>query len=495
MIRGSDHRANAELQSELIRALGGEPPEFVHHGLLLGEDGTKLSKRHGASTLADLRDAGIPGEAVRAYLDELGVPRHDVHLDLARLRRLSVDALAALSDEELAARVGVPVSVAPVLRGARDLVEAREYAQQVLEPERVDVDAPETLARFRELVGERDGAACDRARAEGGRRRPEVAAARAHRPRARARAGGGDRRAAAGRAPAPDRRLGAVRLYNTLTRSVEELPPPPGPVRMYFCGPTVYARAHVGNASPFVSPMWLGSWLRGARLRRHARAQHHRRQRQDLRRAPGASAELAAQATEWYLEDTARSRSRHARRAAEGDREHLRRSSRSSSSLIASGHAYAVDGDVYFRVASDPEYGRLSGQRPDQVEEQEPNPLKEDPRDFALWKGTKLGEDTSLDSPWGRGRPGWHIECSAMAEDAFGPVFEIHGGGLDLVFPHHENELAQSRALGHEFARIWMHNGMLRVHRREDVEVARERRDDQATCSTSGDARRCCSSS
>ena len=152
VIRGSDHRANAELQSALIRALGGEPPEYIHHGLLLGEDGAKLSKRHGASSLADLREAGIPPEAVRAYLEELGVPKHDVHLDLKRLHRLSIDALAALSDEELAERVGVPVSVVPVLRGARDLREAREYAQQVLEPERVAVDAPETLQRFRELV-------------------------------------------------------------------------------------------------------------------------------------------------------------------------------------------------------------------------------------------------------------------------------------------------------------------------------------------------------
>jgi tRNA synthetases class I (E and Q), catalytic domain len=152
VIRGSDHRANAELQSELIRALGGTPPEFVHHGLLLGEDGTKLSKRHGASTLADLREDGIPGEAVRAYLEELGIPKHDVHLDLARLRRLSLDAIAALSDDELAARVGVDVSLVPVLRGARDLAEAREYAHIVLEPEHVDVDAAETLARFRELV-------------------------------------------------------------------------------------------------------------------------------------------------------------------------------------------------------------------------------------------------------------------------------------------------------------------------------------------------------
>jgi glutamyl-tRNA synthetase len=152
VIRGSDHRANADVQSELIGALGGAVPEYVHHGLLLGEDGHKLSKRHGASSLADLRDAGIPAEAVRSYLDELGIPRHDVHLDLARIRRLSTAALGALSDEELAARVGVPVSVAPVLRGARDLREAREYAEQVLEPVAVPVEAPETLARFRELV-------------------------------------------------------------------------------------------------------------------------------------------------------------------------------------------------------------------------------------------------------------------------------------------------------------------------------------------------------
>ncbi|MBV8479274.1 MAG: hypothetical protein JOY72_03125, partial [Actinobacteria bacterium] len=142
----------AELQTELIRALGGTPPEFVHHGLLLGADGTKLSKRHGASTLADLRKAGIPGEAVRAYLDELGLPKHDIHLDLARLRRLSVDALAAMSDEELANRVGVDVSLVPVLRGARDLAEARDYARIVVEPESVEVDAAETLTRFRELV-------------------------------------------------------------------------------------------------------------------------------------------------------------------------------------------------------------------------------------------------------------------------------------------------------------------------------------------------------
>lgn len=160
VIRGSDHRPNEEVQSTIIRALGAEPPEYVHHGLLLGEDGTKLSKRHGATSLADLREAGFPAEAVRAYLEELGLPRHDVHLDLARLRRLSIEALAALSDEELAARIGVPAAVVPAMRGARDLREAREYAAQILQPTRVEVDAPETLERMRELVeGGLDGRA------------------------------------------------------------------------------------------------------------------------------------------------------------------------------------------------------------------------------------------------------------------------------------------------------------------------------------------------
>src|SRR5213080_897192 len=250
-----------------------------------------------------------------------------------------------------------------------------------------------------------------------------------------------------------------MQLYDTLTRRKQELPP--GPIRMYFCGPTVYQRAHIGNARPFVLGMWLRSWLRAGDY--EVTLVHNITDVNDkiYDAAPGASAQLAAQATEWYLEDT-------------GDlglgrpdllpkaTEHIDRIVRFIEELVARELAYAVEGDVYFSVARDPEYGRLSGQRPDQMEEQEPNPLKRDPRDFALWKATKPGEDTAWDSPWGRGRPGWHIECSAMAEDAFGPVFEIHGGGLDLVFPHHENELAQSRALGHDFARIWTHNGMLR---------------------------------
>jgi glutamyl/glutaminyl-tRNA synthetase len=136
----------------LFAALGATPPEFVHHGLILGDDGRKLSKRADGATIASLRDDGFPAEAVRAYLDELGVPKHDVRLDLPRVRRLSIEKLGELSDAELAARVGVPVSVAPALRGARDLVEARGYATLVLEPQPVKVDAPETLERARELI-------------------------------------------------------------------------------------------------------------------------------------------------------------------------------------------------------------------------------------------------------------------------------------------------------------------------------------------------------
>ena len=164
VVRGNDHRPNEQLHRRLAEALGARPPEVVHHGLLLGPDGKKLSKRHGAATLADLREEGIPGPAVRAYLEELGLPRHDVRFDERRLRRLAIDAIAALSDEELASDADAPVELAPALRGARDLVEAREFARSILEPEPAELpdDALPTLARFVEL---RAGAA-DRADAE-----------------------------------------------------------------------------------------------------------------------------------------------------------------------------------------------------------------------------------------------------------------------------------------------------------------------------------------
>ena len=157
VVRGNDHRPNEALHRRLFEALGAQPPEFVHHGLILGEDGKKLSKRAEGATVASLRAAGIPAEAVRRYLEELGVPKHDVHYDLPRIRRLATDAIGAMSDEELAGRVGAPVELAPALRGARDLNEAGDYAASILSPEQAQVDAPETLERFRELLERSNG--------------------------------------------------------------------------------------------------------------------------------------------------------------------------------------------------------------------------------------------------------------------------------------------------------------------------------------------------
>jgi glutamyl/glutaminyl-tRNA synthetase len=153
VIRGSDHRPNLAPQQAIARAVGGELPEVIHHGLLLGEDGKKLSKRHGHAAVVDLRDDGIPAAAVRAYLEELDLPAHDVRLDLARLHRLAIDAIAAMPNDELAAAAGAPVELSPALRGARTLVEARKIAEQILRPHPAELgpDAALTLERFAEL--------------------------------------------------------------------------------------------------------------------------------------------------------------------------------------------------------------------------------------------------------------------------------------------------------------------------------------------------------
>jgi glutamyl-tRNA synthetase len=152
--RGNDHRPNEQLHRELHHALGTTPPEYIHHGLILGEDGKKLSKREAGATVESLRELGIPAEAVRRYLEELGVPRHDVHYDLTRIRRLSVEAIEAMSEEALAQRVEIPAAAVAAARGARDLREARDYAAQVLEaPAPRPTEAPETLERFKELAG------------------------------------------------------------------------------------------------------------------------------------------------------------------------------------------------------------------------------------------------------------------------------------------------------------------------------------------------------
>jgi glutamyl-tRNA synthetase len=158
ILRGFDHRPNEALHRRLFAALGAEPPEFVHHGLILGQDGKKLAKRAPGSTVAALREAGIPGPAVRRYLEELGVPQHDVHYDLPRIRRLAIEAIESMSAEDLAAAADAPLDVVPALRGARDLNEAREYARAILTPPApAKVDARETLERFRELLERSNG--------------------------------------------------------------------------------------------------------------------------------------------------------------------------------------------------------------------------------------------------------------------------------------------------------------------------------------------------
>ena len=257
-----------------------------------------------------------------------------------------------------------------------------------------------------------------------------------------------------------------MQLYNSLTRRKEELPAPPGPIGMYVCGPTVYQRIHVGNARPYVVFLWLKRWLE---LQGYAvTLVENITDVNDKIYAAAAkqgvpSAELAEQTTRWYIEDT------EDLGIGRPDVEPLATESIPEivaliEDLVGRELAYEAGGDVYFRVARFPEYGALSGvQLDDMVAQDDVSDLKEDPRDFALWKTTKEGEDTWWDSPWGRGRPGWHIECSAMAEKHLGPEFELHGGGIDLRFPHHENELAQSRGAGRPFARKWTHNGLLRL--------------------------------
>jgi cysteinyl-tRNA synthetase len=245
-----------------------------------------------------------------------------------------------------------------------------------------------------------------------------------------------------------------------------------GRVGIYACGPTVYNRIHVGNARPFVVFSWLKRFLEheGRPVTFVANITDVNDKIYDAARERGVPSEqLAREMTDHYLADTA------ALRLGRPDHEPLASETIQGivdliQALLDRDAAYAVDGDVYFRVRADPEYGSLSHRDVEQMDQGEGDSdparsqRKEDPLDFALWKAQKEGEDTAWDAPWGRGRPGWHIECSAMAEELLGVGFSVHGGGSDLVFPHHENEAAQTRlGRGAELARIWMHNGMLEM--------------------------------
>jgi cysteinyl-tRNA synthetase len=261
-----------------------------------------------------------------------------------------------------------------------------------------------------------------------------------------------------------------ISLHDSRSGQVVELRPrDPGKVGIYACGPTVYSRIHVGNARPYVVFSLLKRFLEheGLEAVLVANVTDINDKIYAAARAAGVgSEELAREMTAHYVADTERlglGRPDHEPLASE----YVEPIVALIGDLVDGGHAYAAGGDVYFRVRSLPSYGELSHRTVDQMDQGEGvegADRKEDPLDFALWKGEKADEDASWESPWGRGRPGWHIECSAMAEELLGVELDIHGGGADLLFPHHENEAAQTLAArGKPLARVWMHNGMLQL--------------------------------
>jgi cysteinyl-tRNA synthetase len=260
-----------------------------------------------------------------------------------------------------------------------------------------------------------------------------------------------------------------MRLRDSRTGELVELEPgPDGAIGIYACGPTVYGRIHVGNARPFVVfglmkryLEWLGQPVTLVENITDINDKIYVAAAKDGVRSDDLAREMAAA----YVADTDRLG------IGRPDQEPLASETLPEivaliEELVESDHAYEAGGDVNFAVRSFPPYGELSGQRPDELRagaRVEPGEHKRDPVDFALWKATKPEEDTAWPSPWGEGRPGWHIECSAMAEKLLGRQFSVHGGGRDLIFPHHENEIAQSVAAGRPFASVWAHNGMLRL--------------------------------
>ena len=270
-----------------------------------------------------------------------------------------------------------------------------------------------------------------------------------------------------------------ITLYNTAKRQKEPFVPINcQDVRMYVCGPTVYDRAHLGNARPVVVFDTLFRLLRHVYGADHVTYVRNFTDVDDkinatakARKEAGAEGSLedlirerSDETIAWYLEDMAALGAREPTKMPRAT-EWIAQMIAMTQALIEKGHAYAAEGHVLFRVRSYEKYGALSGRSVDDMiagARVEVAPFKEDPMDFVLWKPSDA-ETPGWDSPWGRGRPGWHIECSAMAYELLGETFDIHGGGNDLQFPHHENEIAQSKCMGHGFANVWMHNEMLQV--------------------------------
>jgi cysteinyl-tRNA synthetase len=261
-----------------------------------------------------------------------------------------------------------------------------------------------------------------------------------------------------------------IQLYNTATRSKQELTPiDPGRVSMYVCGPTVYDRAHLGNARAVVVFDMLYRLLRheyGADAVTYVRNFTDVDDKINARAAETGRdiSDITAETTQWFLDDMAAIGALEPNEMPRATT-YVPHMVKMIEGLIEKGHAYAAEGHVLFKVRSYDDYGKLSGRSIDDMlagARVEVAPYKEDPMDFVLWKPSS-DDIPGWDSPWGRGRPGWHIECSAMAYELLGDRFDIHGGGNDLTFPHHENEIAQSKCAGHGFANIWMHNEMLQV--------------------------------
>ena len=261
-----------------------------------------------------------------------------------------------------------------------------------------------------------------------------------------------------------------LRFYNTATRQKEAFEPlDPQNVRLYVCGPTVYDRAHLGNARPVLVFDVLYRLLRQTYGAEHVTYVRNFTDVDDKINARAAETgrsigAITEETIGWFLEDMGALGAlepTHAPRATG----YIPQMIAMIEGLVADGFAYATEGHVLFRVRKYADYGKLSGRSVDDMiagARVEVAPYKEDPMDFVLWKPSS-DDLPGWESPWGRGRPGWHIECSAMAYALLGAQFDIHGGGNDLTFPHHENEIAQSRCAGHGFARYWLHNEMLQV--------------------------------